>query len=255
MDDTAPIRKVLDGISVNTDTAHCIHNTAAVVSEQIAVGQVKHRYIVQGLYQTPEGHFFLAFWNKMAWNEEILRYDFVNEAMLVQPEQAIQWVRSHCPEKLDGFIENIESREKSASTTTVTLRMTTELRESLALRAKITDQSINKICLNLMAAGQSLSDARRRVFLPMSFDPLRMPDGQLALNELERARSFSNPEEQELAGYAEALYGFYRLNFPQLLPFIVATFYKLTQTEGSDEYVLCFARWLAKFHRPPTPFP
>jgi hypothetical protein len=247
MDETAPIRKVISGKSINTETDHCFHSVIKVMSEQVD-GQLQHRYIVQSLYQNSEGGYFLAFWNKLNWNDESLSYDFVDDAILIEPEQAKQWMRSYCPENLESFVADMDKACKPASMQTLTLRMRTELRDYLASAAKSHGQSLNKICLELINTGMSANRARPSLFSPQPYY-ITMPDGKPAVDEFEKALKFDDPSEQELAGYAESLYGFYRFEYPFFLPFALKTLYILIHADKNESHALCFANWLSRFHR------
>ena len=247
MDETSPIRKVIAGASINTETAHCFHSLMKVVTELVD-GQLKHRHIVQGLYQNPEGRYFLAFWNKLNWNDEILGYDFVDDAILIEPEQAKQWMSNYCYEKLAAFVTSMDKPDKPASTQTLTLRMNTELRNHLTFIAKVADQSLNKICLNLISAGMSMSAARPQVSPPRPY-LIVMPDGKQVVDELEKALKFDDPDEQALAGYAESLFGICRFDYPSFLPFVLRTFYSLLCINKNESHALCFAKWLTDFYR------
>lgn len=247
MDEFTPIRKVIAGVTINTDTAHSFHLDVKVVSEQTG-GQVNHRRIIQGLYQTPDGKYFLAFWNKPNWDNETLSYDFVDDALVVEPEQAKQWMRNYCPDKLDSFIASMGENDKPASMQTLTLRLTTELRNQLTFAAKISDQSLNKVCLNLITAGMSMGNTRGLVAPPQP-QYITMPDDRPALDQFGKALKFDNPDEQALAGYAESLYDLWNFNYPGLLPFALHTLYRLIHIVRNKDYVLCFAKWLSQFHR------
>src|SRR5690606_27649952 len=100
-DELTPIRKVIDGIHINTDTAHCIHTNVKMVSEWVD-GKTLHWYIHHGLYQVQgSNHYFFAFWNKPQWNEKSLQFEYVNDANLIDVSQAKQWVLANCPDKFD----------------------------------------------------------------------------------------------------------------------------------------------------------
>lgn len=249
MDETAtPIRKVFDDISINTDIAHCFHSVIKIVSEHDD-GQVKHRRMIQGLYQNPDGHFFLAFWNKMNWNDKSFNYDFVDDANLIDPDQATQWMMNYCPDKLESFMASMKQADKSPSTVSVTIRMPTELRDHLALVAKIVNnQSLNKICINLINAGMSMSNTRGSVSRPQPYR-ITMPNGQFAVDEHEHALEFDDPDEQALAGYAETLFTLYNFDYPSMFPFVLKTLYRLIHINLNEQHLRCFVNWLCEFYR------
>ena len=247
MDELNSIRKVIDGVAINTDTAHNFHLDIKLVSEQVG-GHVNHRRMVQGLYQAPDGKYFLAFWNKPNWDSETLSYEFINDAIMVEPEQAQQWVRNYCPEKLGGLIASMEGNDKSASMQTLTLRLTTELKNHFTFLSKISDQSINKICLNFINVGMSMGSIRGCV-APPEPQYITMPDGRPVLDQFRKALKFDNPDEQALAGYAESLYDILNFNYPNFLPFALHTLYRLFHIVKIEEHALCFSKWLSLFHR------
>lgn len=248
MDELNSIRKIIDGVTINTDTAHNFHLDVKLVSEQVG-NHVNHRRMVQGLYQAPDGNYFLAFWNKPNWNNETLSYEFINDATTVAPEQAQQWIRNYCPEKFSGLIASMEGNDKSASMQTLTLRLTTELKNHFTFLAKISDQSINKICLNFINTGMSIGNTRALVSLPPPQDITMPPDGRPALDQFGKALKFVDPDEQALAGYAESLYDIYNFNYPGFLPFALHTLYRLLRIVKREDHALCFSNWLSRFHR------
>jgi hypothetical protein len=243
MDEIEPIRKIIKGVSINTETAHCFHSLTKVLTEQVDK-QVKHIYIVQGIYKSLEGRYFLAFWNRPIWNDESLSYDCVSDAILIDPEQARQWMSRYCPEKLQSFLV---STDKSANTqTTVSIRMSTALRDHIAFMAG--DHSLNKICLKLINAGMSMNYASLDLSRPPPY-LITMPKGMPAIDEFERALKFDDPDEQALAGYAELLYSLSRLDYPGFLPFVLKTLYRLIHINKNESHALCFVEWLSSFYR------
>ena len=244
MNELDSIRKVVSGVSVNTDTAHCFHIDVRMFSEHVN-GELQHRRIAQGLYQTPDGTYFLAHWNQPIWNDETLSYDFNDDVLIVEPNRAKQWIETYCPENMALIGEDT----KPASMQTLTLRLTTELRNRLAFSAKISDQSINKVCLNLISAGMSVNAARRSASEPKT-EHITMLDGRPVLDQFGKALRFEDQDEQNLAKCAESLYYLWVFDYPSLLPFVFHTFYRLKHIIRNDTHVLCFAQWLASFHRP-----
>ncbi|WP_233799699.1 hypothetical protein [Paraburkholderia sp. HP33-1] len=242
----APIRKVIDGISINTDTAHHFHTDTKVVSELVD-RTVVHRYMAQGLYQVlPDGPYFLAFWNRLQWDSGAMKFTYVDDASLIDVEQAKQWIRGYCPQRYDEFVQNMGQAGKAPSAVAVNLRMPSDLRAHLMMRADVTGSSFNKICMNMITAGLN----HFQLFAPSSFVTLTMPSGVPALNELQRANSFNDADDQALANDAEQLYGFCRLNQNQFLPFALSALYRHFMTNRDEKRGVCFALWLAQFHRP-----
>ncbi|MDC6126777.1 hypothetical protein PPH41_01975 [Burkholderia gladioli] len=248
-DERMPIRKVIDGVNLNTDTAHCFHTNMKVVSELVD-DQVVHRRIHQGLYQVQgNARYFLAFWNKPQWNDEALQFQYVDDAMLIDVEQAKQWMLTYCPEKLDAFVKDLGKTDRAPSSAAVNLRMPMELRNHLMQTAELTGNSLNKICLNLLNAGMAYAHVKTTVSLPASFIRLEMPNGEPALDEVEHARQFEDEDDQALANYAETLYALYRQDFPRFLPVALHILYRLLHINRDAKRAICFAIWLSHFHR------
>lgn len=241
------IRRIIANTHINTDTAYCFHKIINLVSE-VSSGSLVHRKIVQGMYQNADGQYFIAFWNKPNWNEETLGYDYIDDVVLITQEQAKQWVMNYCPEKFSMSSKIWERDGNPANMQTVTIRMTIELRNHLKFLSKISDQSVNKICIDLMTDGMSLRSSRTNAPIP-STHLINMPDGKLALDSFEKALRFEEPEDQKLANYAEALYGVWRFNYPQVFVFVARTLYKIIHVEKNKEHALCFAEWVSKFYR------
>lgn len=249
MDELTPIRKVIDGVNINTDTAHRFHEDVKVVSELVE-DMVVHRRIHQCLYQTQgNGRYFLAFWNKPLWNDDALQFVYINDASLIDVEQAKQWMLTNCPEKLDDFVKNLDNTDKAPSSVAVNLRMPMALRNHLMQTAELTGNSLNKICLNLMNMGMSYAHRKRAISLPASFIRLEMPNGEPALDEFEHARQFKDEDDQALANYAENLYSLYKQDFPRLFPVALHILYRLFHINRDSKRAICFAIWLSHFHR------
>lgn len=247
MEEISPIRKNVAETYINTDTAYCFHTIVNLVSTYDN-GILKHYKIVQGLYQNIDGQHFIAFWNKPVWNEELLGYEYVDDCILITQSQAKQWVMNYCPEKLNIANKIWEQDEKPASIQPVTIRVNLELRNHLKFLAKISNQSVNKICMDLISNGISVGSARSSVPIP-PVHYITMPNGKVALDSFERALTFETKEEQQLANYAEKLYRLWRFSYPELFVFIAQTFYNLMQIEKNQEHAICFAEWISKFHR------
>lgn len=247
MDEMTVIRKVVSGITINTDTAHCFHTDVKVITEQIN-GLLKHRNIVQGLFTNQEGQYFLAFWNKPNWDTESLSYHYIDDVQLIDVEHARQWLRNYCPEKLDSFMASMADADNPASMQTLTLRLSTELRNHLSFCAKVADQSLNKLCLNLIYVGMSANQSRSLVSPPQPHR-INMPNGKPAIDKFEKAMKFEDPDEQALAQHAETLFSLHRFNFPAFLPYVLHTLYKLVHINKDQSHVLCFVTWLTEFHR------
>lgn len=247
MDERPPIRKIKDGISLNTETAYLFHAVSTLETEQVE-SNLQHRLIVQALYLSRDGHFFVAFWNLPRWDPETLGLVYEDDARVVDATQARQWVSRYCPTKVSDLVKALEAAELPESYVNVTVRMDTGLRNHLAYQASMSQRSISKICLLLMEAGMTATEARKRVSRPAPYY-MTMVDGGPAVDEFERACVFEDPDDQALAGYAEQLFGFYRFNFPGLLPFAAETLHRLIHIVRDEPRALCFARWLALFYR------
>lgn len=241
------IRRIIKNIHINTDTAYCFHKTINLVSE-LSSGSLAHRKMVQGLYQNADGHYFIAFWNKPTWNAETLGYDYIDDVVFITQEQAKQWVMNYCPGKFSMDNKIWEQDKNPASMQTVSIRMTTELRNHLKFLSKVSGQSVNKLCIDLMDDGMSVRSTRASVPLPPT-NLITMPDGRVVLDSFEKALQFDVPEDQKLANYAEALYGVWRFHYPLLFVFVARTLYKIITVEKNKEHALCFSEWVSKFYR------
>ncbi|WP_321871957.1 hypothetical protein [Paraburkholderia tropica] len=247
-DDLATIRRIIDGLTINTDTAHRFHIDAKVVSELVD-GNVVHRRMCQGLYQVlPDGPYFLAFWNKPYWDEATLRFTFSDDLCVIDAEQAKQWMRTYCPAQFDKFVNDMGKPDKAPSVVAINLRIPVELRAHLTTSAELTNNSFNKICLNLIYAGMSVT-TRPRPGTPASYVTLRLPSGEPAVDQFERAMTFEDGRDQELANCAEQLYWLARNDEPKFLGFVLWTLYRLFHVERDDKRATCFALWLTHFHR------
>lgn len=253
MEKTEPIRKVVSGVNLNTDTAHCFKLVRKIFTEHLdgEFRDVHHLFMIQGLYRASEGQYFLALWNQPQWNSDALSYDFVDEAILIEPEKAKLWVQRNCPEKLEDFLSSMNTTSQVSSMQTVSLRMHTGLRDHLAFAAKLgnSNKSLSKHCVDLIEAGMSLAGSRSSLS-PPNPSLITMPDGTHALDGFEKALKFDDSDEQALAGYAEALYALVRFNYAWFLPFVLKTLYTLLHKTKNDKHALCFANWLTAFYRP-----
>ena len=244
-----PIRKEVEGIKLNTEISHCLHSAVKVITDHVD-GRLEHRHIIQSLYKSPDNHYFLAFWNMPRWDSETLSYAYGNDVSLITPEQAKQWMRTYCPDELENFVTSMDKADKTSSTQTVSLRMSTELRNHLARAESLGGQSLNKVCINLIEAGLSMASSRSFVCLPSQFDVMMMPDRKTpAVDKFEKALKFENPDEQELAGYSETLCYLYRFDYPSFLPFVLRTFYRLMRINKNISHTQCFAEWITAFYR------
>lgn len=242
--DLQAIRKTIGDATLNTATDRCFHIDWKTLTERSGA-ELAHRRIGQGLFLNPKGKLYLAFWGKPLWNEASLRFEYVEDASLLQPEEAVRWTRTYCPDRVSQ-LEDALSAEKFVTTQSVTLRMTTELRDYLTLSG---EGSLNKNCIAFIASGISMMHAKSNLSVPSSLTALVMPDGQFALDEFEKARKFDDPDEQALAESAATLYALFRSNYPQFLPYALHQLYRLLGIQKNIEYALCFARWLSAFHR------
>ncbi|WPH20792.1 hypothetical protein [Variovorax paradoxus] len=242
--DLPAIRKTIGDAVLNTATDQYFHSDWKTLTERSGA-ELSHHRIGQGLFLNPKGKLYLAFWGKPLWNEASLRFEYVEDASLLEPEDAIRWMRSYCPDRIVQ-LESALSAEKFVTTQSVTLRMNTELRDYLALAG---EGSLNKNCISFIASGIATMHAKSNLSLPSSLTALVMPDGEFALDELERARKFADPDEQALAESAATLYALFRWDYPQFLPYALHQLYRLLGIQKNPEYALCFARWLSSFHR------
>jgi hypothetical protein len=252
MQELPPIRKIIDGVGLNTDSAYCFFSIINVVSGLDSNNQLKHRQVVQSLYQnSSDNRYFLAYWNKMQWNESLWSYDFVNDISLLEPEQAKQWMLAFCKDKkqFNIFMESMKQPDKPASMTTISVRMPTELRDHLAFVSGLGNQSINKICMRLIETGLAMNEAKHRICHPTIFF-MTMLDGCPVVDEFEKALKFEDPEEQALAEYAETLLSLYRYDYPNFLPFVARTFHIILFFHKKNRtHTICFAYWLSCLYR------
>lgn len=244
-----PIRKDVEGLKLNTEISHCFHSAVKVITDNVN-GDLEHRNIIQSLYKSPDNHYFLAFWNMPRWDSETLSYAYSNDAALITPEQAKQWMRTYCPAELENFVAFMDKADKTPSTQTVSLRMSSELRSILGQGESFGGQSLNKVCINLIETGLSTVNSRHFLCMPSQFDVMMMPDGETpAVDKFGKGLKFENPAEQELSGYAETLLYVYRFNYPGFLPFIVRTLYRLMRINKNPLHAECFAQWITYFYR------
>ena len=246
-----PIRKIIDRVTLNTDTAHC-HGIVQSVVTDIVNGQPDHRYLRQGLYQVlPDGPYFLAFWNKPQWDDATLKLAYVEDLRVITIDQAKQWMQTHCPAAYNAFEEAMGKGGKTASAVPVNLRMPAHMRATLMgqMGPDGEKSSFNKLCINYIQLGLDYARARYTVYAPPSYDRPLMPNGQPAVDEHERANTFEDPDDQALAKYVESLYAFHRHNPAYFLPFALDTLHRLFKTNRDVKRGTCFALWLAAFHR------
>lgn len=248
MDELEPLRKVIDGKNINTDTAHLIHCDVKAISEFIN-GKLCQRRIHQYLYQAKEGHYFIAFWKKPVWNEKALSFNYINDVMLIESEQAKQWINNYCPEKYQEFVASMDKVDRPASIQAVTLRMPAALRNNLELVADVSNQSLNKVCVDRIITGMAAASAASRLSAPRPHEFL-MPDGKLSLDEFGAALCFTNSDDQSLASYAELLRVSFQSDFYQFMVILCRTLHKLVIVDENETHAACVAKWLAYFYRP-----
>ncbi|UZF34530.1 hypothetical protein [Ralstonia pseudosolanacearum] len=243
-----PIRKVIDGVTLNTETAH-IHGMDQKVVTEYVNGESVHRYVRQGLYQVlPDGPYFLTFWNRPQWDDATLKLAYVEDLRVITTDQAKQWMQTHCPAQYQAFEEAMGKGGETASAVPVNLRMPAYMRATLMGLAG-EKGSFNKLCINYIQLGLDYARARQTVYAPSSYDKPMMPNGQPALDDLERANTFEDPNDQALAKYMEDLYAFHRHNPAYFLPFALNTLHRLFKIQRDVKRGTCFALCLAAFHR------
>ena len=251
MQELPSIKKVIAGSSVNTDTSSCFHLETRLVTEKEGE-EIKQRAVTQGLYQAPDGQYFVAFWNKMVWDDETMGYDFIEEISLITPEKAMRWIGKNCPDKLQELMESMDKKDKSTSLQTVSIRMSQGLRERIDWMAQGSNRSISKVCVDLINRAIELGYRPTTLSAPNQQGMCRMymPDEKgPALDEFGTALSFDDPEDQELAGHAETLLLTFNLDYQKFLPFAIRILYRLMHVKKNEKQTTCFVNWLTLFYR------
>lgn len=157
MTELEPIRKIIDGTTFNTETAYCFHEDKKMMAA-IVDGRLENIPIVQKLYQTPDGQYFLAFWNKPDYDYTILEYVYRNYTEVINNDQAKEWILKHSPNLIDKFTESLV--KSPAILETLTLRLPIDLRNHLIMRAKRENKSLNTLCIGYINLALLMRDQR-----------------------------------------------------------------------------------------------
>lgn len=242
------IRKLIAGVTYNTETGTCWHLHETRFTEAGPNGPLHHR-VAQGLYEVREqGHFFLAFWNRPSFNPATLVLELVDDVQPVLPGQASAWLeRVNAPANVRVEFEQASSsgeltRENSRG---ITVRMPADLYEHFAALGNAAG-SLNNAFVNGLEAGRSVGYAVVDMWRP-PHGTLKFDDGDQALDEFGCARPFADPRKQALAQHAEQLYALFGTNRLMMFPYVLRTLNDLHLGDPANAAV--FARWFAAFYR------
>ena len=150
MFDLEPMRKIINGVTINTETAYCFHQDIKIIAEQVN-GQLENTHIIQSLYQAPDGQYFLAFWNKPEYDVTILGYRYTDEVVIIDSDKAKNWLLNRQPDLHDKFIASLD--KSLGIPDTLTLRIPIDLRNHLLTIAQRENKSLNSLCLHYINSG------------------------------------------------------------------------------------------------------